>query len=180
MDPRVARTRNDVLNAAISVLIDEGWDAVTQPHIARVAGYSKATVYAHWPERIDLLRDTFARYGDMPHFETTGDLRTDLIGELTSFRSAMVDHRLDRAMAVLAERASAVPDIVDIRNAFTSEGERPVRDILAPVISGDRLEAAVLMLCGMVLHSVFMHGTPPTDAVIDSAVDMTLSALSKH
>jgi hypothetical protein len=116
----------------------------------------------------------------MPHFETTGDLRTDLIGELTSFRSAMVDHRLDRAMAVLAERASAVPDIVDIRNAFTSEGERPVRDILAPVISGDRLEAAVLMLCGMVLHSVFMHGTPPTDAIIASAVDMTLSAISKN
>ncbi len=180
VDPRVARTRNDVLNAAIAVLIDEGWDAVTQPHIARVAGYSKATVYAHWPERIDLLRDTFARYGDMPHFETTGDVRTDLIGELTSFRSAMVDHRLDRAMAVLAERASAVPEIVDIRNAFTSEGERPVRDILAPVISGDRLEAAVLMLCGMVLHSVFMHGTPPTDDIIASAVDMTLSAISTN
>lgn len=177
VDPRVARTRNDVLNAAIAVLIDEGWDAVTQPHIARVAGYSKATVYAHWPERIDLLRDAFACYGDMPHYETTGDLRTDLIGELTSFRSAMVDHRLDRAMAVLAERATAIPEIVDIRDAFTSEGERPVRDILSPVISGARLEATVLMLCGMVLHSVFMHGTPPADDIIVSAVDMTLSAI---
>jgi AcrR family transcriptional regulator len=178
VDPRIARTRNDVLSAAISVLIDEGWDAVTQPHIARVAGYSKATVYAHWPERIDLLRDAFARYGDMPHYETTGDLRTDLIGELTSFRSAMVDHRLDRAMVVLAERASAVPEIVDIRNAFTLEGERPVRHILAPATSGDELDAAVLMLCGMVLHSVFMHGTPPTDDIIATAVDMTLNAIS--
>ena len=83
-------------------------------------------------------------------------------------------------MAVLAERASAVPEIVDIRDAFTREGERPVRDILAPVISGARLEAAVLMLCGMVLHSVFMHGIPPTDDIIASAVDITLSAVSKN
>lgn len=180
VDPRITRTRNDVLNATIGVLINEGWDAVTQPHIARVAGYSKATVYAHWPERIDLLRDAFARFGDMPHYTTTGVLRTDLIGELSGFRSAMVDHRLDRAMVVLAERASVVPEIVDIRNAFTLEGERPVRQILAPVASGADLEAAVLMLCGMVLHSVFMHGDTPTDAVIISAVDMTLRGVSAN
>lgn len=180
VDPRVARTRNDILNATIAVLIDEGWDAVTQPHIARVAGYSKATVYAHWPERIDLVRDAFARYGDMPHYATTGDLRADLIGELTCFRSAMVDHRLDRAMAVLAERAPSIPDIVDIRDEFTREGEQPIRDILSPVISGARLEAAVLMLGGMVLHSVLMHGAPPADEVIASAVDMTLSAIANN
>ena len=177
-DPRVARTRNDVLNATIAVLIDEGWEAVTQPHIARVAGYSKATVYAHWPERIDLLRDAFGRYGDMPHFATTGDVRTDLIGELSSFRSAMVDHRLDRAMVVLAERASAVPEIIDIRDGFTLDGERPIRKILAQVFSGADLEAATLMLSGMVLHSVFMHGTPPSDNLIEAAVDMTLHRTS--
>jgi hypothetical protein len=92
----------------------------------------------------------------------------------------MVDHRLDRAMAVLAERASAVPEIVDIRDAFTLEGERPVRRILASVASGHALEAAVLMLCGMVLHSVFMHGEAPSDAVIESAVDMTLGGISTN
>lgn len=178
VDPRVLRTHNDVLNAAITVLIDEGWDAVTQPHVARVAGYSKATVYAHWPDRIDLLRDAFSRYGDMPHHQPTGDLRSDLIGELRSFRSAMIDHRLDRAMVVLAERASAVPDIVDIRDAFTADGERPVRQILAATVDGAELEAAVLMLCGMILHSVFMHGQPPTDAVIESAVDMVVLGLA--
>jgi len=179
VDPRVTRTRNDVLNTTISVLIDEGWDAVTQPHIARVAGYSKATVYAHWPDRVGLLRDAFARYGDMPHHEPTGELRTDLIGELTSFRSAMIDHRLDRAMVVLAERASAVPEIVDIRDAFTRDGERPVRKILAAVADGAELEAAVRMLCGMVVHSVFMHGAAPSDAVITAAVDLTLQGLQR-
>ncbi|HYN56665.1 MAG TPA: helix-turn-helix domain-containing protein [Motilibacterales bacterium] len=86
VDPRVVRTRNDVLPVAVRVLVDEGWEAVTPSRVAKEAGYSRATVYAHWPERMDLLRDAFAHYGEMPHYEpTTGDPRADLRGELRSF-----------------------------------------------------------------------------------------------
>ncbi len=161
MDARVVRTRNDVLRAAIDVLVQEGWEAVTQPHVARVAGYSKATVYAHWPDRAALLTDAFSRFGEMPHHEPTGDLRTDLVGELTSFRTALVEHRLDRALAVLADRAPAVPELRAVRAAFVEDGERPLRALLSTVTDGARLEAATLMVCGAVLHSVLMHGAPP-------------------
>jgi AcrR family transcriptional regulator len=177
LDPRVVRTRNDVLEASIDVLINQGWDAVTQPNVARAAGYSKATVYAHWPERLDLLRDTFARYGDIPHHDRTGDLRTDLTGEMRTFRAAMVDHRLDRVLAVLAERSSVLPETAEIRERFVEAGEGPMRSMLKNVPRGPRREAAVLMLCGLVTHSVLMHGEPPSDRVIDAAVDMVLRGL---
>lgn len=174
VDPRVARTRNDVLAAAITVLIDDGWEALTQPNVARVAGYSKGTVYAHWPERLDLLRDAFARYGETQHHEGTGDLRADLIGELTCFRTALVDNRLDRILAILAERSPAVPEIVEIRDEFVEEGERPIRGLLGTIIADAELEAATLMLCGMVLDAVLLHGSPPDDAVLEAAVDQVL------
>jgi len=177
VDPRVARTHNDVLAAAIAVLIDDGWDAVTQPNVARAAGYAKGTVYAHWPERIDLLRDAFARYGEMPHHVRTGDLRADLVGELTSFRTAFVENRLDRALAILAERSSAVPEMVEIRDAFVEDGERPIRELLGTISADAKLEAAALMLCGLVLDAVLLHGTPPDDAVIEAAVDQVLRGL---
>lgn len=177
VDARIVRTRNDVLRAAIDVLVREGWEAVTQPHVARVAGYSKATVYAHWPDRVALLTDAFSHFGEMPHHEPTGDLRTDLIGELVSFRSAMVEHRLDRALVVLAERASVGQEVTAIRDAFVEDGERPLRLLLAPVLEGDALDAAVLMLCGAVLHGVLMHGHPPGDEVIALSVDTVLAAL---
>jgi len=180
VDARVVRTRNDVLRAAIDVLVQEGWEAVTQPHVARVAGYSKATVYAHWPDRVALLTDAFSRFGEMPHHEPTGDLRTDLVGELVSFRSAMVEHRLDRALVVLAERASVGEDVEAIRDAFVDDGERPLRVLLAPFLDGDALEAATLMLCGCVLHAVLMHGRPPSDEVIASSVDVVLHALPQR
>ena len=182
MDARVVRTRADVLRAAITLLIDEGWEAVTQPNVARAAGYAKATVYAHWADRTDLLRDAFSGFGDMPHHESTGDLRTDLVGELRSFRTAMVDRRLDRALAVLAEKCSearTAADIVDIRDAFVAEGERPLRRLLADVADGPTAEAATLMLNGAVLHSVLMHGRPPSDEVIDTAVDLVMRALDR-
>lgn len=177
VDPRVTRTRNDVLAATIRILIDEGWEAVTQPHVARVAGYAKATVYAHWPDRIALVRDAFARYGDMPHHERTGDLRADLVGELTTFREAFVEHRLDRALAVLAERSSAVPELAAIRDAFVQDGERPIRDMLAGVTGGAAHEASAVMLCGLVTHAVLLDGRPPQDDVIAAAVDLLLRGL---
>jgi DNA-binding transcriptional regulator YbjK len=39
-DPRVVRTHNDVLAAALHVLVHEGHQSVTHQHVADVAGYS--------------------------------------------------------------------------------------------------------------------------------------------
>ena len=83
-DTRVARTRADVSRAALEVLTGEGWEAVTHAHVARVAGYSKTTLYTHWPSRFDLLGMALDAIGDMPHHEMTGDARTDLVGELST------------------------------------------------------------------------------------------------
>jgi AcrR family transcriptional regulator len=181
VDPRVVRTRNDVLPVAVRVLVDEGWEAVTPSRIAKEAGYSRATVYAHWPERIDLLRDAFSHYGEMPHHEpTTGDPHANLRGELRSFCRAMVEHRLDRALATLAERAQTHPEVVPIRDAFVSDGERPMLATLADVTSGPELEASLQMLAGMVTHSFLMHGVAPGNDVMDAAVDIVLMGVSRR
>ena len=177
IDPRVVRTRHDVLQATVDVLVDQGWDAVTLPHVARVAGYSKATLYAHWPDRVALVRDALQRFGDMPHAAPVGTLREDLLTELVSFRAAMLEHRLDRALLVLAERAPSVPELVPVRDAFVADGERVVRERLAPLLSPQQVDAAVLSLCGAVLHGVLLHGSPPSDAVLATVVDAVVAGL---
>lgn len=174
VDPRVVRTRNDILRAALQVLVDEGREAVTHAHLATVAGYSKATVYKHWPTRTDLLRDAFSRLGDMPHHTLTGDLRSDLISEVTTFRTGMREHRLDRALAVLSDLTASVPELTEVRDALVRDGERVVRELLEPVLDETEREAATLMLCGAVLHAALMHGRPPGDDVIAAMVDLTL------
>lgn len=174
VDARVVRTRHDVLRTAIQVLLDEGREALTHAHVAALAGYSKATVYAHWPTRADLVRDAFTHFGDMQHHTPSGDLRADLVAELVAYRRAMVEQRLDRAMAVLSDLSHSVPGLAGVRDQLVVDGERVVRQILAPRLQGTDLDAATLMLCGAMLHSALLYGDPPGDDLIAAAVDLVL------
>ena len=177
LDPRVVRTRRDVLDATVQELVNGGWDAVTHARVAARAGYAKATLYAHWPDRLALVSDAFAAFGGMPHHEPTGDLRADLLGELVSFRTAMVEHRLDRALVVLAERSGPVPELTGVRDAFVDDGERPMRQLLATVVSGSALGAVTAMLCGAVVHPVLLRGHIPPDRELEVVVDVVMAGL---
>jgi AcrR family transcriptional regulator len=172
-DARVARTRADVSRAALDVLIGEGWEDVTHARVAEVAGYSKSTLYTHWPSRFDLIAMALDALGEMPHHEPTGDLRADLVGELTVFRQAVNDLRLDRLLSGLAQSAS-VEDVAALRHRVNSAGQQPLRDLLAQRFSGAALEASVSMLTGVVACPSLMFGDLPEDRVISAAVDIVL------
>jgi AcrR family transcriptional regulator len=174
-DARVARTRSDVARAALEVLTREGSDAVTHARIAEIAGYSKTTLYAHWPARFDLIAVALEGIGEMPHHERSGDLRTDLIGELTVFRQAVVEMHLDRILAGMAQWAS-VEEMRQIRDTINTGGQLPLRTMLAESFDGYQLEAAVSMLSGIVACPSIMFGTLPDDGTIAAAVDIVLAS----
>jgi hypothetical protein len=122
------------------------------------------------------VRDAFARFGAIPHAPPVGTLREDLRIELHSFRTAMAEHRLDRALAVLAERAPSVPELGPVRDRYVADGERPLRERLAPLLSPLEVDVAVHMLCGGMLHAVLMHGRVPQDDFVDTCVEAVLRA----
>ena len=57
-DPRIGRTRGRVVEAALELLAEGGPEAVTHQRVAEEAGIGRATVYRHWPDRWDLIRDS--------------------------------------------------------------------------------------------------------------------------
>lgn len=176
-DARVARTRADVARAALQVLTREGCEALTHAHVAEIAGYSKTTLYTHWPSRLELIMMALDALGEMPHLEPTGELRTDLIAELTVFRRAVDELRLDQVLAVMAQWASA-DEMAQLRDRINTDGQAPLRAMLTRAIGGgDQLEAAVSMLTGVVACPSLMFGTAPSDAVIEAAVDLVLAGL---
>lgn len=177
-DARVARTRGDVARAALEVLTREGSDAVTHARVAEIAGYSKTTLYTHWPARFDLIAIALDAIGDMPHHERSGDMRADLIGELKIFRQAVVEMHLDRVLAGMAQWAS-VEEMHQIRDKVNTDGQRPLRTMLGESFQGHELEAVVSMLAGVVACPSIMFGKLPDDQAIGAAVDIVLLA-SKH
>jgi AcrR family transcriptional regulator len=172
-DARVARTRADVARTAFTVLTTEGTDSVTHARVAELAGYSKTTLYAHWPARIDLIVVALDALGELPHHQRTGDLRADIIGELQIFRTAVVEIKLDRVLAGMAQWAS-VDEMRVLRDKINGEGQRPLRTMLEERYAGVELEAAVSMLSGVVACPAIMFGTLPEDDAIAAAVDIVL------
>ena len=172
-DARVIRTRADVARTAFGVLTSEGADSLTHARVAEIAGYSKTTLYTHWPSRLDLAAVALETLAELPNHECTGDLRTDLVGQLMMFRQGVVDHRLDRVLAAMAQWAS-VEAMSEIREKINTEGQRPLREILDGTFEGAHLEAVVSMLSGVVACPSLMFGTVPDDDVIEAAVDIIL------
>ena len=176
-DPRVIRTKRDVAKAALEILFAEGWGGLTHAEVAKRADYSRATIYAHWPTQMDLARDAFAAYEEMPHFAPTGDIKADLLGEVKSFVEAMASYQLDRGLAMLAEKAQTSAAVSEIRDRFVSAGESPMRETLEAIDNPEFREAATLMLCGMVTHSMLMHGRAPDSSVMSQAVEVVFASI---
>ena len=176
-DARVARTRADVARAALEVVTREGSESVTHARVAELAGYSKTTLYTHWPARIDLIIMAIEALGEMPHHERTGDLRADVIAELQVFRTAVEELRLDRVLAGMAQWASD-EQMALVRCKVNTDGQHQMFEMLGEVFSGAGLDAAVSMLTGVVACPSLMFGTLPDDVVIETAVDMVLKSAS--
>jgi TetR/AcrR family transcriptional regulator, regulator of autoinduction and epiphytic fitness len=59
VDPRIERSRQVILGAALEELGDVGYGAFTIESVARRAGVGKATIYRHWSHKLVLIADAF-------------------------------------------------------------------------------------------------------------------------
>jgi len=175
-DRRVVRTRRDVVDATAALLINDGWDGVTHAEVARRSGYSKATIYTHWPTRLDLISDAIAQICDIAdHPPATGNLRADLRAALTDFASDLADGHLDRLLAGVVERANTSNVIVALRTRLYETGTNSLRSILDTHLDPSDVEPSLALLTGAVLMRVTFEGVPMTEALIDDLIDRVLT-----
>ncbi|MFI2485804.1 TetR/AcrR family transcriptional regulator [Promicromonospora kroppenstedtii] len=177
LDPRVARTRRDVVGATSALLLEEGWDAVTHAEVARRAGYSKATVYAHWPTRLDLIRASIDQICDeADHPAPTGDLRADLRAALADFADDLTRGHLDRLLAGVVERAHNNEVVGRLRTRLYETGTSGMRAILAAHVEERDIDPALALLTGAVLVRVTFEGSPATTSFLDDLVARVLAS----
>jgi AcrR family transcriptional regulator len=62
VDRRASRTRRALSEALIALLREKRWDAITVQHVIDRANVGRSTFYAHYRDKEDLLRDTFAEF----------------------------------------------------------------------------------------------------------------------
>lgn len=188
-DPRIARTRQAVLETVAELLAEGGWEHVTHQRIAERSGYARSTIYRHWPERIDFLRDLSDHAEQRSHSpEPSGDLRDDLLADLRAYRDVLFDLRGGTTLSALIGIAEHSPEADAIRAASVERGETPVRELLAAATGEGRLApdldpaTAASELFGPITHRRLMTRTRPDDDELAQLIDNFLARHStpKH
>ncbi len=182
--PRSERAHLAVLEAAADLLVEGGLAAATIEAIAARAGVSKVTIYKWWPSSGSVAVDAyFHRYKQTGTFEDTGDLATDLTGQIR----VLVRAFRGRAGAIMAEligRAQSDPALADTlrsrwleprRNASAAVLQRAIErgeiatDVDIPVVL-DQLYAPLY-------YRITMQHEPLTADLADTLVRTVLDGI---
>jgi AcrR family transcriptional regulator len=178
--PRVEGDREDeILEAAVELLLELGYDRLTMDAVAKRARASKATLYRRWESKPELVIDALSRAKKMPDPRPadTGTLRGDLLSTFCG-KHGMSNDRASHVMGAVITAVSTDPEFARLfREQFIGPKvamteaiyERAMaRGEISPDVD---LEIVVPALAGVCLHRMYVMGIPPDDAVIERVVD---------
>lgn len=178
-DPRISRTRRDVVASATEILLVDGWENLTHAEVARRSGYARGTIYTHWPTRLDLVREAVDRICDEAHHpEPTGDLRADLIAALDDFATDLSTGHLARVLGGVIERSGTDPVVDQLRRRLYDTGTAGLRQALQTHLSPDDTNITLALLTGAVLVRVTFEAQPATPSFLSGLVDRTVPIAS--
>jgi AcrR family transcriptional regulator len=178
--PRVEGDREDeILEAAVALLLELGYDRLTMAAVAKKARASKATLYRRWESKPELVLDALSRAKRMPdpQPEDTGSLRGDLLSMFCGDHG-MSNERASHVMGAVITALSTDPEFAGLfRERFIGPKVALARGIYQRAIERGEisadidLEIIVPALAGVCLHRMYVMGTPPDDDVIERVVD---------
>ncbi|WP_209560069.1 TetR/AcrR family transcriptional regulator [Frigoribacterium sp. PvP032] len=130
--PKLGRRRDpsrdaDILQAAIDVLAETGYDGMTIEMVATRAKAGKATVYRRWASKSDLVIDAVACMkaapgpGSVAELPDTGTLRGDLVAMIRPH--SMQDN--EKKLRVMAGIVSLLADNPELAAAVNTAIVRP-------------------------------------------------------
>jgi AcrR family transcriptional regulator len=148
--PMDASRDTDILDAALDVLAEVGYDGMTIDMVAARAKAGKATLYRRWPSKTELVLDAVAcmknssiDYSNLPD---TGSLRGDLVAMIKPLSITDSQKKL-KVMAGLVSLLARNPELADVANQV----------IMAPRIELNRF----------FLHRAIERGEIPADTDVD-------------
>jgi AcrR family transcriptional regulator len=176
LDPRMARSRKAMLDAARDLLLREGPAGVTHQRVAQQAGVGRATAYRHWPRTDQLLLDAMSLV-DFPFFrDPLTPVRPWLRRELRVLADEMALPPV-AAIAVAMMRGPAGSLPVEVRDRFTATGADGIRAALALAGAAGELKGAAdpedapALLVGPILQRTCMEAGTVSDGLIERIID---------
>ncbi|RIJ69718.1 TetR/AcrR family transcriptional regulator [Nakamurella silvestris] len=127
--PKLGRKRDhtrdpEILQAALDVLAEEGYEGMTIDMVAARAKAGKATLYRRWASKGELIIDAVACMKksdlDFSQLPDTGTLRGDLVGMIRPHSIEDGERKL-KVMAGLSSMLARTPELAEAANAAIVE-----------------------------------------------------------
>lgn len=170
-----------VLEATLTELAANGFDKLSMPRIAGIAGANKTSLYRRWPCKLELVRDALASIVS-PAAETpnTDSLQGDLLA-LASHAAAFMQSPSGAAIVQIMLAQSQHPELRKLAQATYQNASQQApfivmqRAIQRGDIKADIDPAQVLFtIAGAIMHRVFVERQLADEAFLEQVVAMVL------
>ena len=182
-DPRIERSRAIILGAALAELGARGYGGFTIEGVAARAKVGKSTIYRHWPDRLSLIADAFARLQQERDPElVTGTPREKLQRIVAHVADVLMDSPFSVCLPAMIDAAERDPALREFHHRFQAEARKPtVALIAAGIASGDfpadrDPELLAQALLGAVFFRRLMTGTRFAPAEAGALIDAVLGS----
>lgn len=181
IDPRIARSKAIIIDAAISLLLGGGVHDTTVDAIADRARVSKATIYRHWNTRQEVVIEALSHLKPEAPVPDTGSLR----GDLKQIANDLVQHLSSPVAAVFTSLAGAAEHDVQLsmlRQEFIAARRHPIQVVVEAAVARGELpddldtDLFVAMVAGPLFYRRVAQGQKVPAHWVDAVVEVALLA----
>jgi AcrR family transcriptional regulator len=177
--PRAEAREQAILDAALELLMEVGYDRLSMDALAERAHAGKATIYRHWSGKAQVVAEAVHRMkgGNHEPFPSTGSLRDDLLAALDQIACSSSD--VDAA--IIAGVMSAMrsdPELAELvrtqvldskKGEFNGIIERAVRRGELP--QGGSAELVEEVISALLINRLVIRGLPVDEEFAIHVVD---------
>jgi AcrR family transcriptional regulator len=197
-DPQLVSTSSTsekILQAALAVFLEVGFERANLEKVAAQAGVTKPTVYSHFGSKIGLLQAVAEQQAQQaltefaPNLKSTGNVRRDLIGFAKSFLTNMLHPDAIRMHRFAMVEAMTHPELAaPLLNAGPQKLAKVLQNFLEAETKAGRLcckspllaaQQLIGLLTGMDFLAIIISQLVPSEAEIkkriSSAIDVFLN-----
>ncbi|MEU5041833.1 TetR/AcrR family transcriptional regulator [Streptomyces griseorubiginosus] len=154
-----------ILDAAVELFLEDGFDRTSMDAVAERAGVSKTTVYAHYGDKVGLFRAVVDRGGSTLNV----DLENMLHGAGNS-----PEERLAQALVALLRGTTAPPMIAYLRILVAETTRRP--ELARILLGSSAVPYAVEVVASILADDATLHGYTLADPTAHASLFMRMGA----
>ncbi|MCC6435983.1 MAG: TetR/AcrR family transcriptional regulator [Acidimicrobiales bacterium] len=175
IDPRVQRSRQVVLAAALELMVERGMFATTIDAVAERSKVAKTTIYRQWPNRDALVADVWAAIPPPSVPPLTGELDADVLAAAGAIHDRLRTPPMSVLCPDLLTAAARDPALAALQDRVLQARRRPLSEIVSRAALDGRLppgtDAALVaaLIVGAIVYRRLVRPGPPEPGDEDGA-----------